>query len=133
MTSAGPRRRNTKQRAAVAAELASSSDFISAQDLHGRLKAAGSSVGLATVYRTLQVMAEDGDVDVLRVADGEAIYRRCTSDEHHHHLVCRDCGRTEEVTGLMVEEWADDVASKHGFSDVEHTVEIFGRCPRCTK
>ena len=86
--------------------------------------------GLATVYRTLQRLADAGEVDVLRTEDGEAIYRRC-SDSHHHHLVCRSCGATVEVEGPTVERWTSSIAAEHGYADVSHTLEIFGTCPRC--
>ena len=124
-------RRPTRQRAAVEALLVDIDDFMSAQDLHGRLRAQGHAVGLATVYRTLQAMATDGDVDMMRTADGEAVYRRCSTDRHHHHLVCRACGRTVEVEGPAVESWADKIGAENGFSDVHHTLEIFGTCANC--
>ncbi|HVE27635.1 MAG TPA: Fur family transcriptional regulator [Sporichthya sp.] len=123
--------RSTRQRAAVAAVLDSVPDFRSAQELHDLLKQRGENVGLTTVYRTLQSLAESGEVDVLRTGDGESIYRRCSSG-HHHHLVCRVCGRAVEVEGPAVERWADKVAAEHGFSEVSHTVEIFGRCAECS-
>ena len=123
-------RRPTRQRRAVFAALDAVDDFRSAQDIHGLLKRRGENVGLTTVYRTLQSLADSGEVDVLRTGDGEALYRRC-SDGHHHHLVCRDCGRTVEVAGPAVERWADRVAAEHGYADLSHTLEIFGTCPRC--
>lgn len=122
--------RRTRQRRAVSAALDAVDDFRSAQDIHTLLKQRGQTVGLTTVYRTLQVLADSGEVDVLRTAEGEALYRRC-SDGHHHHLVCRDCGRTVEVAGPAVERWADRVAAEHGFRDVSHTLEIFGTCRSC--
>ena len=122
--------RATRQRAAVAAALDAVSDFRSAQDIHDLLKQRGENVGLTTVYRTLQSLAESGEVDVLRTGDGESIYRRCSAG-HHHHLVCRVCGRAVEVEGPAVERWADKVAAEHGFVDVSHTVEIFGVCQNC--
>ena len=85
--SAGSARRPTRQRAALAELMTTTSEFLSAQELHSRLQARGASVGLATVYRNLQAMAADGDVDVLRTDDGEAAYRSCSTDSHHHHLV----------------------------------------------
>ncbi len=124
-------RRPTRQRAAVAALLVDIDDFMSAQDLHARLRAQGETVGLATVYRTLQAMATDGDVDMMRTGDGEAVYRRCSTGHHHHHLVCRSCGRTVEVEGPAVESWADKISAENGFSDVHHTLEIFGTCAAC--
>jgi len=123
-------RRPTRQRAAVEALLVDIDDFTSAQDLHARLRAKGQTVGLATVYRTLQAMAADGSVDMMRTGDGEAVYRRCSTG-HHHHLVCRSCGRTVEVEGPAVESWADRVSAEHGFSDVHHTLEIFCTCSGC--
>ena len=124
-------RRPTRQRAAVEAVLADIDDFLSAQDLHARLRTRGQSVGLATVYRTLQAMATDGDVDMMRTGDGEAVYRRCSSGSHHHHLVCRSCGRTVEVEGPAVERWADKIGAENDFSDVVHTLEIVGTCSNC--
>ncbi|WP_432491250.1 MULTISPECIES: Fur family transcriptional regulator [Kineococcus] len=126
-----PARRSTKQRSAVSAALDEADAFVSAQDLHARLRARGDSVGLATVYRALQALAEDGDVDVLRTDDGEAVYRRCSTG-HHHHLVCRSCGRTVEVEGPTVESWARRVGAEHGFTQVEHVVEVFGVCAPCS-
>jgi Fur family ferric uptake transcriptional regulator len=122
--------RPTRQRRAVAGALQRFEDFRSAQDIHDLLRKNGENVGLSTVYRTLQALADGGEVDVLRTEDGEAVYRRC-STTHHHHLVCRSCGRTVEVEGPTVERWADSVADRHGFTDVSHTLEIFGTCPDC--
>lgn len=125
------RRRPTRQQAAVATQLEQTADFTSAQDLHARLRQAGENVGLATVYRTLQALAEAGEVDVLRTDEGEAVYRMCSTG-HHHHLVCRDCGSAVEIEGPpSVERWTERVAAEHGFRDVSHTLEIFGTCPAC--
>jgi Fur family ferric uptake transcriptional regulator len=124
------RGRPTRQRTAVSEALSSVDDFRSAQELHDLLKQRGEPVGLATVYRTLQALAEAGEVDVLRTDDGEAVYRRCSTG-HHHHLVCRSCGRTVEVEGPAVERWATRTAEEHGFVDVSHTLEVFGTCATC--
>lgn len=123
--------RSTRQREAVAAALREADEFRSAQDIYARLREAGAAVGLTTVYRTLATMAEGGEVDVLRTDEGESIYRRCHSETHHHHLVCRHCGRTVEVAGPAVERWAESVADAHGFREVSHTLEVFGTCPDC--
>lgn len=122
--------RPTRQRLAVAEALASFGDFRSAQEIHTLLGARGETVGLATVYRTLQRLADAGEVDVLRTEEGEAIYRRCSAT-HHHHLVCRSCGATVEVEGPAVERWTHAIADEHGYSDISHTLEIFGTCPSC--
>ncbi|WP_326943267.1 MULTISPECIES: Fur family transcriptional regulator [unclassified Amycolatopsis] len=122
-----PGRRSTKQRAAVVELLSAVDDFRSAQDLHDELRKRGDGIGLTTVYRTLQSLSEAGEIDVLRTDSGEAIYRRCSA-HHHHHLVCRLCGRTVEVEGPAVERWAEKIAAEHGFSEISHTVEITGTC-----
>jgi Fur family ferric uptake transcriptional regulator len=129
-SSALPGRRSTKQRTAVAELLDQTSDFRSAQELHEELRKRGQGIGLTTVYRTLQSLADAGEIDVLRTDSGEAVYRRC-SDHHHHHLVCRVCGRTVEVEGPAVERWAERIAAENGFSSVSHTVEVFGTCADC--
>ncbi|CCG02483.1 Fur family transcriptional regulator [Blastococcus saxobsidens] len=127
----GTGRRPSRQRSAVLALLDDLDGFSSAQDLHALLRERGDPVGLATVYRALQALVDDGQVDVLRGADGEAAYRRC-SLVHHHHLVCRSCGTTVEVADPPVERWARQIAAEHGFADVQHQVEVFGTCRACT-
>lgn len=122
--------RPTRQRRAVAEVLATFTDFRSAQEIHELLARNGEQVGLATVYRTLQRLADAGEVDLLRTEEGEAVYRRC-SESHHHHLVCRQCGATVEVEGPAVERWTRAIADEHGYGDVSHALEIFGTCPRC--
>ena len=122
--------RRTRQRAAVDQILSHLEEFRTAQQIHDVLRQQGDSVGLTTVYRTLQAMVESGELDALRTDDGETAYRRC-SQGHHHHLVCRSCGRTVEVSGPAVERWASAVADEHGFRDVSHDLEIFGTCGAC--
>lgn len=128
----GKEQRVTKQRLAVSAALDELEDFVSTQELYRILHGRGVSVSLATAYRILQQLADDGLIDVLRNDDGEAVYRRCAVSGHHHHLLCRNCGKAVEVEAPAVETWAARTASEHGFSEVAHTVEIFGLCPDCT-
>ena len=133
MTSTDPAPvRPTRQRRAIAAVLAANDEFHSAQEIHDLLRQDGASIGLSTVYRTLQGLAEGGEVDVLRNELGESVYRRC-SDTHHHHLVCRTCGATVEVEGPAVEKWTRAIASTHGYAEVSHTLELFGTCPDCDR
>ena len=131
MNATEPVRRTTRQRTAVLAVLDDLDSFRSAQQIHAELARRGDSVGLSTVYRCLTALAADGDVDSLLLDDGESVYRRCTGPKHHHHLVCRTCGATVEVEGPTVERWAEKVAAEHGYDDVSHTLEIFGRCTSC--
>ena len=123
--------RMTKQRQAVLDELTRVTDFRSAQQIFEDLHSQGHRVGLATVYRSLQGLAEDGRVDTLRSSDGESLYRSCTSNHPHHHLVCRECGFTEEIEQSQIESWVTRVAQAHGFTGVEHSLELFGTCSTC--
>jgi Fur family ferric uptake transcriptional regulator len=113
--------------------LAGQDGFRSAQDVYAALRSSGHSIGLSTVYRHLQTFTEQGLADVIHTAEGETTYRFCgtAAREHHHHLVCRDCGRAEEIEAQAVERWARQAAGQYGFTDIEHTVELFGQCPAC--
>jgi Fur family transcriptional regulator, ferric uptake regulator len=123
-------RRSTRQRSTVRELVSESEAFLSAQEIHHILRGRGETIGLSTVYRNLQTLADDDVIDTLRNEDGEVLYRQC-GPLHHHHLVCRSCGKVEEIKGPAVERWADRAAEEHGFTDVSHTVEIFGLCPAC--
>jgi Fur family ferric uptake transcriptional regulator len=114
----------------VLARLDEVAEFRTAQQLHQDLRGSGARVGLTTVYRTLQLLVEAGEVDTMRLPSGEQLFRRC-GRAHHHHLVCRQCATTVEVEGPAVERWAERLAAEHGFIDVSHTVEIFGTCAAC--
>lgn len=122
--------RNTPQKQAVKHALSEASGFVSAQQLHQTLKKHGSSIGLATVYRSLAQLAQTGEADSLQSKDAELLYRACTTD-HHHHLICRECGLTLEIEAQNLEKWADDVAKQHGFGESTHTIDIFGVCAAC--
>lgn len=122
--------RRTWQRDAVREALGLTDGFVSAQALHASLRTGDRPIGLATVYRALADLAEEGRVDQLQ-HDGEALYRACASRAHHHHLICRSCGRTVEISAAPVEAWARAVAAEHGFTEAEHVVDVFGLCAEC--
>lgn len=126
--------RQTRQGDAVKQALKDLRGFSSAQDVYACLRSDGDSIGLSTVYRHLQALAGQGVVDVIQTAEGEATYRFCgisTEQPHHHHLVCRRCGATEEIQARAVEKWAAETAAKYGYIDIDHTVEVFGICASC--
>ena len=130
MASAPPRR--TRQRTTIAETLDSLAEFRTAQDIHDVLRHAGESVGLATVYRTLQGLVDAGEVDAVRTPDGQVAYRACAGRaRHHHHLICRSCGRTVELELQEVEGVIAALAARHGFSEVQHELELYGVCSAC--
>ena len=104
--------------------------FVSAQQLHHVLHAHGSTIGLATVYRALADLAANQDADSITSTDGQTLFRACTTN-HHHHLICRECGRTVEIDADQVEAWAKAIGVANGFTDVSHTIELFGLCETC--
>jgi Fur family ferric uptake transcriptional regulator len=125
----GPHRQ-TRYRNEVLTLLLETTEFLGAQRVHTVLRGRGSSIGLTTVYRVLQVLADEGIADCIRAAAGEQVYRRCGSD-HHHHLMCRTCGRAIEIENPAIERWAAEIAEHHEFRDVGHSIEIFGTCSVC--
>ena len=104
--------------------------FASAQEVYQLLRRNSQAIGLTTVYRALQSLLDDKIVDTLRRDDGEAIYRMC-GENHHHHLVCKSCGTTIEIQANAIEKWAKTMAEEFGYRDVGHTAEIFGLCSKC--
>lgn len=126
-------KRNTWQREAVRGALGSNAGFVSAQGLHSSLRETGSGIGLATVYRALADLAVEGEADSLQSDQGESLYRACTPGQHHHHLICRNCGRTVEIEADEVESWAQRVAAENGFTQASHVVDVFGLCAECSR
>src|ERR1700733_15259860 len=93
----GTRVRGNRQAEALSAVLGGLPGFCRAQPIHADVPQRGEHIGLTTVYRHLQVLSEDAQVDTIRDASGETLYRRCESNAHHHHLICRTCGTSVEV------------------------------------
>lgn len=131
MTSTERTPRRTRQRTEIRDAVEASTSFATSQEIHDRLRRDGSTVGLATVYRALQAMASSGEVDAIRTPDGQIAYRTCTPG-HHHHLVCRSCGRTVEISLPGLEDLTRSIAGEHGFAEIEHEVEFFGTCTDCS-
>ena len=123
--------RSTRQGRAIVGVLSDAEVFLSAQEIFARLRDAGETVGLATVYRHLQRLCDEGRIDAVQGDDDQLVYRRCATVDHHHHLVCRACRRSTELESAEVEQWAAAQAAHRGYTDVEHTVEIFGTCADC--
>ena len=122
--------RRTEQRGAIMEALEGCEAPVTAQELHARLRAGGSRVGLATVYRNLQRLADAGTADTLRRNSGEQAFMLCGSG-HHHHLTCRVCGRAEEVRDCGLDRWSERIAREYGFRRVEHVAELSGVCSSC--
>ncbi|MCU1642829.1 MAG: Fe2+/Zn2+ uptake regulation protein [Nocardia sp.] len=106
--------------------------FRSAQQLHADLRATPTlSAGLTSVYRILRILTDQQVVEVQRAEDGEFLYRLRDNDRHHHHLLCRICGRAEEFTLDDLEHHTDRIAGQHRYADVTHHIDLYGTCPEC--
>jgi Fur family ferric uptake transcriptional regulator len=122
--------RPTRQRLRVLEELAREPHDATAQQLFQRLRTAGEPIGLATVYRTLGTLAQQGILDAMTHIPGEACYRLC-SEAHHHHVVCSGCHRVVELEGCGAGGWIEAAAAQVGFRATSHHVEIVGVCEDC--
>src|SRR4051794_41940795 len=103
--------RRTEQREAIVEALRGSERAVTAQELHGQL----DGVGLATVYRNLQRLADEGDADTLRRDNGEGAFLICARG-HHHHLTCREGGRGEQGRDRRLRDWGGGGGARHGVS-----------------
>lgn len=121
--------RATSQRIDVLEAMEGVRGDVTAQALHEALLGSGSTLGLATVYRTLSSLADAGVIDAMQHGHGTC-WRKCAPG-HHHHLTCDRCHRVVEVHDCGVGEWASRIADQHGFADVRHVVELRGTCERC--
>jgi Fur family transcriptional regulator, ferric uptake regulator len=121
--------RSTRQARAVAAALAALPGFRSAREIHAALRGDGTGAGIATVYRHLHLLAEQGRADTIRRASGETLYRQRRTSAPHCYLTCRICGHSVEVDTSEVRQWAEDAASRTGFTGVADSVQLSGLCP----
>jgi Fur family transcriptional regulator, ferric uptake regulator len=122
--------RATRQRVVVLSELMGEQNDVTAQELHERLRGRGERLGLATVYRTLGLLAEGGVIDSLSHRPGELCYRWC-GEGHHHHLVCSSCHQVVELDDCELEPWLDRVSQAHDFVTTGHRLEVSGLCGDC--
>jgi Fur family ferric uptake transcriptional regulator len=122
--------RATRQRVQVLEALAAEPNDATAQEIHESLRARGEKTGLATVYRTLGLLSREGVVDMLMHRRGEACYRLC-SDDHHHHLTCSECHQVIELAECELGPWLEKLAGAHGFTVTDHSVEVTGICSGC--
>ena len=82
----------------------------------------------ATVYRILNIFFDKGLIE--RIEFGEGKYRYELSEHHHHHLICSECGRIEEVSGMHLKRFEDEIR-RDGFLIKSHSLEFFGICKNC--
>jgi Fur family ferric uptake transcriptional regulator len=124
-------RRAGAARAAVVDLLAAESCCLSAQEIHARLRAGGTSVGVASVYRALDQLSALELVQRVDVGDGLARYERSHGDDHHHHVVCDDCGKVEPFADETLEQAISRASGRLGYAVDAHEVVLHGACADC--
>ena len=123
-----PRARLTPQRRAVLEAIGSSHGSFTIPGLYDRARTIEPRLGLATVYRTVELLRRSGSVRPL-AGEGRPAWVRCRPG-HHHHLVCLACGAVEE-TELCVAPPAAELKRRYGFATEAHEVDFYGTCARC--
>jgi Fur family transcriptional regulator, ferric uptake regulator len=121
----------TRPRELIALTLQHEPRFLSAAEIYQRLKRGGARVSLSTVYRTLDRLRAKGEVTERTDAEGEATFMLCEPAHHHHHAICAECGRVEDVDCTAVEQFTESLRALHGFELDDHAMEFFGRCRAC--
>lgn len=104
---------------------------LTADELHGIVKQKNSSIGAATVYRTLKILCECGLCREFRLNDGTARYEHLYGHDHHDHLICTNCGALVEALDPEIERLQEKLATTHGFAIQSHKLEIYGLCRKC--
>lgn len=122
--------RATPQRLAVVAALMARRSYVTAQDLHATLRQAQPHLGLATVYRTLEVLVDCGLAQAFPQPNNEMRYTYCSA-RHHHHLVCNRCGLVAEAPGCALQAVERDLERQEGFAISDHALTFFGICQDC--
>ena len=124
--------RSTAQRDLIINEFFKSEGHVTAEELHLKLRGKNSSIGLATVYRTLKTLESAGLAHERQFNDGFMRYEFCAPGyRHHDHIVCLECGLVEEFENNEIENLQIKVANKHNFTITDHRLELYGVCERC--
>ncbi len=103
----------------------------SSEELYAKVKRRDASIGQATVYRTLKLLAECGLAQAVSFADGITRYEPHFGVEHHDHLICEACGSTIEIVDPVIERRQEELAERYGFSLARHKMDLYGLCPEC--
>ena len=121
----------TKPREQIFEILRAGRRFLSASEIHRLMEEAHAKVSLSTVYRTLDHLQSKGEVTARVDAEGEATFMICEPGHHHHHAICRSCGRVEDVDCTAIGAFSGELLKSSGFELEGHAMEFFGRCRAC--
>lgn len=124
----------TRQRRVIIGTLLDNTGrHLSAEEIYDLVRTEHPEIGVATVYRTLDILAGLDIVKRLDFGDGRGVYELGDDLHHHHHLICLSCGQVSEFAGDLLEPLEQEIARREGFDIVDHHVKFFGICARCSK
>ena len=106
---------------------------VSSEELYAKVKRRDASIGQATVYRTLKLLAGCALAEAVSFADGITRYEPHFGVEHHDHLICESCGLNIEFKDPVIERRQEELAAKYGFRLARHKMDLYGVCPGCRK
>ena len=121
----------TPQRTAVLEEIIKDKGHRESEEIYLALKKRGQHVSRATVYRTMDILVNNGFARKMNLGDGRARYESKVNSPHHDHLVCMDCGLIVEFMDQKIEDLQDEIAIQYEFQLKRHIHQLFGLCKKC--
>lgn len=121
----------TRQRELIARAFFATNTHISAEALYRRVSGRDPRIGLVTVYRTLKLLKEAGLAHERQFGEGRALFEHASSDRHHDHVICTECGKITEFENCEIEALQEQVARRFGFTLRYHKLELYGICRNC--
>jgi Fur family ferric uptake transcriptional regulator len=125
--------KSTRQRTLILDTFFGLEGHLSVEDLWSRVRQLDHRVSVATVYRTMKLLAESGLASARNFGDGQTRYEAAVGREHHDHLICTGCATIIEFENDQIERMQEGVAKRHGFKVVSHKMELYGLCRNCQK
>jgi len=123
--------KHSRQRERIARAFLGMGGHVTVEQVVLRVRRDDPRVSVATVYRTMKLLAECGLAVPRQFADGQTRYEAAAGRAHHDHLICTSCGEIIEFANERIESLQELVARKHGFEVESHRLELYGRCARC--
>jgi Fur family transcriptional regulator, ferric uptake regulator len=125
--------KHSRQRELIVEAFFGMNGHVTVEELVARVRKDDPRVSLATVYRTMKLLAECGLASARQFGDGQTRYEAAAGREHHDHLICRICGDIVEFSNDRIEALQDAIAKHHGFEVESHKLELYGRCAQCRR
>ena len=125
--------KSTRQRNLIINTFFSAAGHLSVEDVWAKVRERDTKVSVATVYRTMKLLAECGLAHARNFGDGQTRYEAAVGRHHHDHLICTQCGTIVEFENDRIETLQDAVARKHGFRVTSHKMELYGLCRNCQR